>query len=100
LGLALFHVGNLDQARECFELSIVLTPEYLMAHYHLGVLYERRGEFEAAAREFERSLEELRGDVSSLYHLAMVRRAQGDDTAAEKLLRRMPGSNTTPAATR
>ena len=62
-----------------------------MAHYHLGIIHERQGEYEAAAREFERSLEESSGDVSSLYHLALVRDAQGDHSAAEELRRRARG---------
>ena len=59
-----------------------------MAHYHLGIIYERKGDYEAAAREFECGLEESNGDVSSLYHLALIRRAQGDPAVADELLRR------------
>jgi Flp pilus assembly protein TadD len=59
-----------------------------MAHYHLGVIYERQGDMEKAAREFERSCEESIGEVSSFYHLAMIRRAQNDEAGANVLLRR------------
>lgn len=59
-----------------------------MARYHMGVVHERRGEMGAAAREFQRSIEEGVGEVSSLYHLAVIRRAQGDEPAAQELLRR------------
>jgi Flp pilus assembly protein TadD len=59
-----------------------------MAHYHLGVIYERQGDMERAALEFERSCEESIGEVSSLYHLAVIRRAQGDEAGANDLLRR------------
>jgi hypothetical protein len=56
-----------------------------MAHYHLGVIHERKGEYEAAAREFERSQEESSEDVSGLYHLALMREAKGDSKAAQEL---------------
>ena len=59
-----------------------------MAHYHLGVIYERQGNVEKAALEFERSCEESIGEVSSLYHLALIRRAQNDEAGANELLRR------------
>jgi hypothetical protein len=63
-----------------------LTPEYLMSHYHIGVIHERRGDHTAAAREFERGQDEGVGEVSSLFHLAVIRRAQGDDAGAKALL--------------
>jgi Flp pilus assembly protein TadD len=59
-----------------------------MAHYHLGVIHEREGATEIARREFEQSLEEGVHELSSLFHLAVIRRAQGDDAGAEELLRR------------
>jgi hypothetical protein len=43
---------------------------------------------DAAVREFERSCEESIGEVSSLYHLAMIRRAHHDEAGADALLRR------------
>jgi len=60
----------------------------VMAHYHLGVIHEREGATEIARREFERSLDEGVHELSSLFHLAVIRRAQGNDAEAEELLRR------------
>jgi tetratricopeptide (TPR) repeat protein len=88
LALALFHAGELDDALRHFELSTTLTPEYLMAHYHMGVIYERKHDLAAAAAEFERSLAEGVGEVSSLHHMASIRRINGDELGAEDLLRR------------
>jgi Flp pilus assembly protein TadD len=59
-----------------------------MAHYHIGVIHERRGETEPAEREFRRSLDEAVGEVSSLFHLATIRRSKGDEKGADDLLRR------------
>jgi Flp pilus assembly protein TadD len=57
-----------------------------MANYHIGVLNERRDQTEEAKRSFQRSLDEAVGEVSSIYHLAMIRRAEGDEEGAKELL--------------
>ena len=85
LALSLFHAGSLDEALEHFEEAAALTPEYLMANYHVGVIHERRNDPDKAARAFLRSIEESIGEVSSLFHLAEIRREAGDIEAAEEL---------------
>ncbi len=88
MGVALFHAGDLDQAKEHFERCSALTPEYLRARYFIGVIHERRGEYGDALREFRGMQDEGVGEVSSLWHMAAVRRAQGDTKAADELLER------------
>ncbi len=87
LALSLFHAGNLDDALEHLEAAAALTPEYLMANYHMGVVHERRNEPDKAARSFQRGIDELVGEVSSVFHLAKLRQAQGDEEGAERLLK-------------
>lgn len=88
LAIALFHAGELDEALEHFEKCTALTPEYLMARYHIGVIHERMGRLPEAEREFRRSLDDGVGEVSSLFHLARIRSAEGDDDGARELLDR------------
>lgn len=88
LALSLFHAGNLEEALEHFEEAAALTPEYLMANYHMGVIHERRNEPDRAARSFQRAIDELVGEVSSVFRLARLRQAEGDDEEAEALLKR------------
>jgi Flp pilus assembly protein TadD len=57
-----------------------------MANYHMGVIHERRGETDEAERSFQRSIDEAVGEVSSTFHLAAIRRSQGDEEGAERLL--------------
>jgi hypothetical protein len=52
----------------------------------------------AASREFELAQEELIGDTSSLYHLAMLRRANGDEQGAQELLARLRSAGAKEAA--
>jgi Flp pilus assembly protein TadD len=58
-----------------------------MSRYHIGVIYERLGDLDAAAREFQRSMDDGIGEVSSVYHLAQLHKARGDEKTAEKLLK-------------
>ena len=88
LALSRFHAGLLDDALEHFEEAAALTPEYLMANYHMGVIHERRNKPEVAERAYRRNLDESVGEVSSIYHLALLRRSQGDESQAEDLLKR------------
>ena len=41
-----------------------------------------------AEREFRRSIEEGVGEVSSMVHLAQIRRSQGDAAGAEALMKK------------
>ena len=82
-------MGELDEALESFEKCAALTPEYLMARYHIGVIYERMERWEEAAREFRRAADEVVEDVSSLYHLAECHRHLGDEAAAAKTMERV-----------
>jgi Flp pilus assembly protein TadD len=59
-----------------------------MARYHVGVIHERQQHLDQAAREFRASMDEGIGEVSSVYHLAMIHRAQGDEDTATSLLDR------------
>ena len=46
------------------------------------------GKPDAAAREFQRSLDEGVEEVGSLYHLAQIHKNAGDEATAAKLLER------------
>ena len=85
---ALFHAGELDEALEQFERCTTLTPEYVMARYHIGVIHERRGDVAAAAREFEHSMAEGVGEVAASTTWRQIRRGQGRTNEAEALLER------------
>jgi tetratricopeptide (TPR) repeat protein len=55
----------------------------------LGWVYYRRGDYGRAAEALERAIK-IRPDLAeSVYHLALVRKAQGDAAGAERLLRQV-----------
>jgi len=57
LGVLYFNEGNLEDARNCFERSLVLFPQYYDALYNLRDTCRELGDYRAAA-EFERLLNE------------------------------------------
>ncbi|MFW6175791.1 MAG: tetratricopeptide repeat protein, partial [Acidobacteriota bacterium] len=72
MGQLYFLYGYDDAARAAFENARRLAPDDLRWPYYLGVLHERRGELEAAARELESVLDQRPEDVPALLHLASV----------------------------
>ena len=59
-----------------------------MARYHIGVIYKRMGDLDAAAREFQRAIDDGLEEVSGLYHLADIHESKGDEATAKELLKR------------
>ncbi|MGH9594327.1 MAG: tetratricopeptide repeat protein, partial [Bryobacteraceae bacterium] len=56
LGTALFHLGDLPQARACFESALELEPQHALAHFNLGCVLERLGNRDAAMEQLERAV--------------------------------------------
>jgi tetratricopeptide (TPR) repeat protein len=84
LGSALINLKRDDEA------AAVLTPvterddaRYPVAHYHLARLYERRGQLELAARQYERAAE-LYGDTAPqmLFDVSRLREKLNDAQGA------------------
>ena len=72
MGQLYFLYGYDDAARAAFENARRLAPDDLRWPYYLGVLHERRGELEAAARELGSVLDRRPGDAPTLLHLGSV----------------------------
>ena len=75
---------NLDRA---LEIALALTrdgqdPNHLDT---LGWVYYRRGDYRRAAEALERALKLKPGLVEAIYHLALVRKAQGDGSGARRV---------------
>ncbi|MFO7692324.1 MAG: winged helix-turn-helix domain-containing protein [Vicinamibacterales bacterium] len=53
LGLALHHAGEHERAVACYLRVLDATPAFALARLHLGRAYAGRGQWEAAAAQFE-----------------------------------------------
>lgn len=52
-GIEAHKAGRFDSARQLFQQAIALQPDFVEAHYNLGVLYEDLQETDAAVSEYQ-----------------------------------------------
>jgi len=57
LGAELFRVGRIEEAKNHFEKSISLMPEWWFPYNNLGAVYEREGDLKKARELYEKSIE-------------------------------------------
>ena len=87
LGVALLSAGRIDEAIETLRDVIADAPKSALGHYHLGLAYAQRKDYENARPALERSLQ-LRPDFSeALFNLGMICAMQGQPAEAERHLR-------------
>ncbi|MFZ1528762.1 MAG: tetratricopeptide repeat protein [Ferruginibacter sp.] len=60
LALEYIKLGDEEAAKKLFEAILEREPGYVGSYYHLGKLWERMGNFEAAARVYEKGMEETK----------------------------------------
>jgi len=56
MGLTLLKLHRLDRAEESFQDSLRIKPEQMECHFGLGLIFEQRGEWQEAMREYETAL--------------------------------------------
>jgi len=81
--------------------AILLDPNFADAHFQLGVLYGRRGDYQSAAHELETAIRLSPGLKEAHYRLAIVYREIGHrDLAATEMqrFRELQGSSATQKA--
>lgn len=76
--------ANDGRIEELFQHSIQLDPDLADAHYQLGVLYARRGDYQQAARELETTVRLAPGRKEAHYRLAIAYRQTGRQELSAK----------------
>jgi len=73
--------GSLNQFHDSIKFTrkaIEIDPDYVNAHYNLGIALQRIGELEEAAREFEYVVARRADNIQTLILLGNIRRTTGD----------------------
>jgi tetratricopeptide (TPR) repeat protein len=52
LGTLYYEQGDLDKAESCYRRTLIIKPDYAMAHFNLGALFWARGRYDDALVRF------------------------------------------------
>ena len=93
--LAAFNSQNYLEADQILKQVLLLQPRHLDAHYMLGSVAGRLGQYERAATEFEQVLQIHPVHMPALSNLALAYRAAGNLELARKAYLRLVNLNKT-----
>lgn len=65
-----------ERAIRAYERALAIDPKAPNVHYHLGLIYKDRGEFDQAAAAFQGALEVLPSDKDARYWLQQLAQRQ------------------------
>jgi Tfp pilus assembly protein PilF len=68
----LLRTGELAQARELYQQTLLVAPDYPRAHLNLGVIFYRESEGDSARAHFQRELQVYPGQPDALTNLASL----------------------------
>jgi tetratricopeptide (TPR) repeat protein len=89
MGKAFATQGLIDESKEVMSKAIAISANYRpFAHMTIGVALAEKGDFEAAASEFERALEADSELGLAAYNLGLCAMSLGDYESAEKAFTR------------
>jgi adenylate cyclase len=77
LGIVLFLLGDLEEAKENFDAALERDPDHFEAHYFLGRALFQAGEFAEAALRFGRAASVREEDYQAAFFGAQATEAQG-----------------------
>jgi len=86
LNLAVANIGlsRLDVAETMLDEIIAEHPEFPLAHFHLGILFEEQGRLEAARKVYAEEVERFPSAVMARFNLGNLYFRMGDAAAAER----------------
>lgn len=89
-GVDLYHVGQFEQAADCFRQATELDPNYIDAYYNLGALLEYLKQDEAALNAFKQIILRKPEDYEAVYKAAQISKKIGDIDKAKMYLTLIP----------
>jgi tetratricopeptide (TPR) repeat protein len=84
LGVALYQMGQVDEARAAFRTAVQLDPLSGIARYNLGCVLEEQGEIEQAIDHLRRAARAMPAHADVHFNLALAYEKHGDRTLARQ----------------
>ncbi len=72
IGLAYFNKGDMERARENYQIALDLNPSFVYAHNELGKLYLSTGRYGEAIFEFQQAIAGLSTYEEAYYNLGLA----------------------------
>jgi tetratricopeptide (TPR) repeat protein len=86
-GRQIAHGDEFDRAEAYFKKALALDPTHGEVYVHLGMLYNARGEKDAALRTFEQGVAASPQSSAGHYHLSLAYRRVGQTEKAEQQMK-------------
>jgi len=78
----LMETGDLDRAEKRFRNAIEIDGNFILSHYNLGVLYQKRNDSARAEKAYSSAIALDPEHFTAYYNRALVQLAQGKDRDA------------------
>lgn len=72
IGIAYFNKGDIERAKQNYELALQINPAFVYAHNELGKLYMSAGRYGEAIEEFKQAITGLPTYEEAYYNLALA----------------------------
>ncbi len=84
LGVALYHLGQLDEARRAFSAALALDPHNAIAHFNLGCVLDELGEVDQSIGHLRQAVKTMPAHADSHFNLALAYEKRGENQRARE----------------
>jgi tetratricopeptide (TPR) repeat protein len=71
-GIEGYRTNNYEEAIKCFKKAIAINPNYIEAHYNLGITYHDKGMLDEAITEYKKAIALKPDYINAQYNLGMT----------------------------
>jgi arylsulfatase A-like enzyme/Tfp pilus assembly protein PilF len=87
--VCLIGLKRFEEGSEALQAIIAENPKFPMAYFHLGLLYEERGMFSEAVREYEKEIANYSNSFQARFNLGRLELRMGDHNAYMEQMRKV-----------
>jgi len=84
LGVALYHLRQLDDSRQALRAALALDPRNAMAHFNLGCVLDELGELEESIEHLRQAVKTMPAHADAHFNLALSYEKRGENQRARE----------------